>query len=506
MKKILLVVVGLVVFAFVGNSYSWQGRMEGMGNPYGLVSFTYTDITQWDLDAESGVGDTYYDASGDQQDYGAMAGTAFPVGPGRLGIFFAYEGVRRDVDGDADYSDMGSTSGDGSTTADYDLESDMDDFSLRFIYGLPINVNCLNVGGEMKFAYRDEEQKNKWDNNVGYSFLNIPTISQTGFFWVEANTFMFQIPYDSDYWDAQFKGSVAGKVCPAGIKPIDVVFSFGGGFIFAGDNEYTFEGELDPFRDAYVDGDGDISGWNLGGDLWVRVPVSDTVVLPFVVRGEYFQKNRDGDGVVSDPDFIVGIDNYDFRYEHEEESFMIEAGGGIDMELSDISRMAVGLFYTYLDRSDDLEFTLDDPTPGLWMLVYDHNTPDYKEHRITLKTGWETSLSNSFALRAGINTFYGWINKDLEYRYDDYGLAGGNFERNDGSLEGNQWGINASLGATINLKKVSFEPYINGGYRDVDLDGDSRFTSSGGGGITMDVDESREEWFIGAGLSILFGI
>ncbi len=73
-KRILFVVLlPVLVFALAGVSYSWQGRMGGMGDPFGLVAdesdylihpakiakgegirfygdyrFTYTGVTKWD--------------------------------------------------------------------------------------------------------------------------------------------------------------------------------------------------------------------------------------------------------------------------------------------------------------------------------------------------------------------------------------------------------------------------------------------------------------------------
>jgi len=352
----------------------------------------------------------------------------------------------------------------------------------------------------VKISYREEDQKNEWANNAGRSFLNHPMATIN--FWMEANTLWFQVPYDSDYWDAQFKGSVNGQICPGGIDPIDITLSFGGGFIFAGDNEYQYETEQSGIGTADADLDGDVDGWNIGGDLWVRVPVSDNLTLPFLVRAEYRKKTRDGSGEASDPDSVIGFDNYDINYDHEEESLLIEAGGGIDMKLYDKSRVAAGLFYTYLDSSNDLKVKVVEPGAAPWIGVYDDETPDYKEHRISLKMGWETSLSDSTAVRAGFNTFYGFIEKDYVYDFADNGALG--TQKDVASFDGHQWGIMASLGGTFRIQSVTLEPYINAGYRDLDLDGDER-TSGSIISISADMDESRQEWFVGGGLSILLG-
>jgi len=534
MKKGIFVGIAAIVAMMMLSvtAYSWQGRMGGMVDPYGLTpddsdflihpslitrgegfdvyshfNFTYTDITKWDLDIDDlffGTNwDESYDSSGDQFDYGALLGTAFGLGKGRMGIFFAYEGMNRDIDGDADYTSSQNQFGSTSTSADYDLESDINDFSLRFIYGFPIDVNCLNLGIEAKISYVDEKQSNEWEIGDGGSFLNHP-LATLNVFW-EANTLWFQVPYDSDYWNAGLKASANGQICLDSIGPIDVALSFGGGFIFAGDNEYKYEVNEPGGDTADVDGDGDIDGFNLGGDLWVRVPVSDDITLPYLVSVHYYEKNRDGKGTFSDPNAVFDIDGYDASYNHKEDRFTIEAGGGMDMKLSDSSRGIVGLFYTYVNSTDDFEFTLTEPGVG-WQGVYDDSTPDYNEHRITLKLGWETALSSTATIRTGLNTFYGFIDKEYRFYFTDNAA---NFEEDIAKMDGYQWGIMASVGGSFKLNSVSLEPFINAGYRDINLDGDLDISASippiPPGSTDGDIEEDRQEWFVGCGLSILFG-
>lgn len=543
-KQMVLIFLGLLsVFLIVGSSIAWQGRMAGMGDPYGLIpddsdflihpalivngegldfyshlNFKYTGISQWDMDIDfdynglvipvgpvSGNYKESFDSSGDQYDYGALLGPVFSLGAGRMGIFLAYEGMNRDIDGDADYT--GSFSAVVplySTSADYDLESDMDDFSLRIIYGLPVDVNCLNLGAEAKISYVNEKQSNKWDDNGGISFLNLP-ISTFRSHW-EANTLWFQVPYDSDYWLAEFKGSANGRICLDNMMPIDVTLSFGGGPIFAGDNEYKYEAEYSGVGSTDLDADGDTDGFTLGGDLWVRVPVSDTFALPFLVGVHYTEKNHDGKGVLNG----LAYDS-DFEYEHKEDSFVIEAGGGADIKLSDSSRGTVGLFYTYLDCSDDVLITLNSPIGPPFSAVYEDSVPDYTEHRVTLKLGWEKDLSSTATLRTGFNAFYGFIEKEYVLDLSYPGIPSPFYtERDEVSLDGHQWGITASIGGSFKVASIALEPYINAGYRDLDLDGDLDSTAFFLPPIIAlqadgDVEESREEWFVGAGLSILFG-
>jgi len=124
MKKSVFIGIAVIMVMLMLSvtAYSWQGRMGGMGDPYGLTpdesdflihpaliangkglkfysnfDYTYTGISQWDLDIEvSSAQWESFDGSGDRQDYGALLGSAFSAGPGRLGVFFAYDGSRQD--------------------------------------------------------------------------------------------------------------------------------------------------------------------------------------------------------------------------------------------------------------------------------------------------------------------------------------------------------------------------------------------------------------------------
>lgn len=544
-KYFALIFLGVLsIFIVFGSSYAWQGRMAGMGEPYGLTNddsdflihpslitrgngfdfyshfdFRYTDINKWDMDIDfdyigiviippatliSGNYEESFDSSGDQYDYEAMLGPVFDLGTGRMGIFFAYTGMNRDIDGDADYTgSFGVVISDPSTSADYDLESDIDDFSLRVIYGFPIDLNCLNLGAEAKISYINEKQSDKWENNFGRSFFNRPTTTFRSY-W-EANTLWFQVPYDSDYWLAEFKASANGRICIDDMMPIDVTLSFGGGPVFTGDNEYKYESELSGAGLADLDADGETDGFTVGGDLWVRVPISETLTLPFMVGGHYNEKVRDGKGR------LYGLAyNSNFDYEHKEDSFIIDAGGGADIKFSDSSRGTLGLFYTYLDCNDDLWITMSSEIGIPFDAVYEDSVPEYTEHRVTLKLGWETDLSSTSALRAGLNAFYGFIEKEYVLDLSHPPLPVAYSERDEISMDGNQWGITASIGGSLKLSGVTLEPYINGGYRDLDLDGELESNAYLLPPVIIlfadgDIEESREEWFVGAGLSILFG-
>ena len=309
MKRIImsLLCLSLLVFAMTGVAQAGQGRMGGMGDPYGLLSdesdflihpakiangegikfyghyrFTYTDVTNWDYDSDwltpFGVVYYHYDTSGQEYNHNALLGAATPLGPGRFGIFFTYDGMRGDYDGDEDIFGI-------SNFSEYDLSSDFDSFALRLLYGLPIGG--FHLGGEVQFGYRHEANET-WIQltDLSAGIMNYPWGGSRP--WLNLSPFMF--PYDSSYWETLLKGSLEGTV-----GPLDLEFTLRGGFVFAGDNEWAYDYQQPAGNSvAGINLDGDVNGWGIGGDLWVRYPV-DTFVLPFLVRIDYQSKTRDGD-------------------------------------------------------------------------------------------------------------------------------------------------------------------------------------------------------------------
>ncbi len=166
-----------------------------MGNPYGLVedesdflihpfgiangeglkfyggySFKYRDVLDWDYTLTTFSPTTGvlreqwpFRGSGDEIKHDALAGAAFPLGSGRMGLFFNYVGKRGDFDGkENEFNYPGST-----FFHEYDLKSDLDAFSLRLLYGLPLGnikieglpMGIFKFGGEIELAYRNEENK-----------------------------------------------------------------------------------------------------------------------------------------------------------------------------------------------------------------------------------------------------------------------------------------------------------------------------------------------------------
>ena len=278
-------------------------------------------------------------------------------------------------------------------------------------------------------------------------------------------------PYDSDYWSAILKGSIEGAFGPA-----KIAFTMRGGFIFNGDNEYEYEEYEDSVMQHRTDMRGDIEGWSVGGDFWLRYPLDKDLSIPFVLKMEYQKKTRDGE--------FLEI----WKYKNTEEDLQIEVGGGLDKELVKGTRIAAGLYYGYLSSENSISW-----------IGYDHKKyPDLTDHQIILKLSGEKEFSPMLALGMGLNFFYGWMKENYEYNLMDPPFYWKNSDRT--SLDGYHWGIVASLGGTVKFERFSLEPFINGGYQKMKLDG--------GGfsyiGVPQEMSKLREEWSIGGGLSIKF--
>jgi len=489
-KQMVVVVIGLLsVFLIFGSSFAWQGRMAGMGDPYGLVQdesdmlihpamimnssgtrlythyrFTYTDVMDWDYEWDLGTfGWTDpYEASGDEYRHEALIGTAFNVGSGRMGIFLTYDNQSGDYDGEVDSPFY------DPSELDFDLESDKSDVAFSLMFGFPID--CTAIGFEAGLAYHNEENKVSQElpgisatNPIAFSFL-LPA-------GVWGYTFPYMIPYDSEYMETFLKASVASELgCNANFG-----LTLHGGYIFFGDNEFDSE---DP---TYIDieMDGDVEGWSLGGDFWFRYKIDDSISLPFLASASYQEKVRDGDF-----DF-AGLDG---DYEHKEVTWNIEAGGGVDIALNDTSKIASGLYYQYLENNNDFSFDFLPPAYSDMDRI-----PDYDEHRVTLKLAYEKSISPAVGFRAGFNCFYGWA--DWDYK-NDYMMGS---LKEDASLGGDVWGIGLTLGGTIQMDPMTIEPFIGVAYQETDLDGDCEAM-----GIDIEGDHERDQWLVTTGLSILF--
>src|SRR6202142_2769956 len=122
MKKnnLLILVVVLAIISFASTSFAWQGRMSGMGDPFGLVSdesdllvhpakivdgngsnyyvdfkFDYVQVPKWNNTfsynpAIEGATQYPFMAKGSERDHEVSLGGTWAFGPGRLGLFLQY--------------------------------------------------------------------------------------------------------------------------------------------------------------------------------------------------------------------------------------------------------------------------------------------------------------------------------------------------------------------------------------------------------------------------------
>jgi hypothetical protein len=504
-KRILfLMILTVLICALAGVTQAGQGRMGGMGDPYGLVKddsefnihpaklaqgegvrfygyyrFTYTGV-DWGYDVgvinPAGVLtlSNSYDIPGDVYGHDAQVGAAFPLGPGRMGLFFEYAGMRSDYDGD-----LFVTPGAASPTVD--LASDFDDLALRILYGIP--VGGFNLGGEVQFSYRGEERENSRIWPAAQAAFNMPNLP-----------FCF-FPYDSSYWEALLKGSLEGMV-----GPLDLEFTLRGGFIFAGDNTWEYEIQTPPGTPLLGwNLDGGVDGWRIGGDLWVRYPV-DSVTLPFLVRVDYQEKNRDGDGAGT-----YTFTGQSVEYDNTMQDLDIEVGGGVEKELNAGTMLAGGIYYHYLQHTEDLSFYRSFTIPGVGPGRENINRtcPDCIEHLGIVRLAGEHEFSPSVALRAGLGFFCGWMRKDSEVSIFST-LTG--TEEDVFPRDGLHWGIEASLGGTVQFNGFAIEPFISGGWQRFDLSGDGSVVLNGVLNSTLAIDESRGEWYISGGCAFLFDL
>ena len=521
-KRILFfMILPVLVFALAGVSYGWQGRMGGMGDPYGLIPdesdflihpakiakgegirfygdyrFLYTGVLEWDTEVDiftpAGVLGAVFnrEGEGEEQRHELLLGSSFPLGPGRMGLFFTYQGMRGDSTGKQPewYPPAIPTFYDR-----YELISDLDNFAFRLLYGLP--VGGFKLGGEVQIAHREEENKALYDEDFGGGSRVLWTNYFSAGIGDYHNTYFFMLPYDSAYWEALFKGSLEGKV-----GPLDLEFTLRAGFLFGGDNTYAYENSLNGTTQEAFDAKGDVTGWRIGGDLWLRYPLAQDLSLPFLVRVDYQEKTRDGDGPGQ-----LGLAGVNYSYESQEQSLGITAGGGLDKELAKGARIAGGIYYSYLQGNNAIQITENHSVPLVYWNNYDYDFPASSEHQVMLRLAGEVALSPVVTMRMGLTPFFGWVRQDFKFSQLTSALTG---YTDDVSTDGYHWGIGASLGGTIKIPPITLEPFINAGYQQLNLEGDGDRVSTPSG-VLLDLYEmskDRNEWSIGGGLSVLFDL
>ncbi len=546
----------LLLVLLWGTAFAWEGRMGGMGDPYGLVSdesdflilpskiangskgveyfgtarFLYHDVTDWNwsgklagpisilgssLDGLSASGK--WNSSGDLFDYSTTIGAAFPAGAGRMALFFNYTGQRGSFDGDQKL--YGAVDDDSiSARSSYSMDNSLDNFNLRMIYGQPIGCD-LQLGGEIQIAYTQDQ--NKYFNSLRNLLVNGSPLDDVDISLNQKNDlvgelFPFMKPYDSNYWEILLKTGIEGKFGPAWIG-MDVR----GGPIFGGDNEWNSRGSLSVSSpDIAVDAGnafnlkGDVSGWKLGGDLWVRYPYSDRVSLPFTLRVDYREKTRDGSGigtaslgiVTAGPTFSA-LAHPAWGYDNTEKSLDLEAGGGVDVQISKDCKIAAGLYYNYVQTKSQLNLALD---TGLDLLgedviigMNDDEFPQIKENLVKFKIAAERNM-NTWQLRGGFTAFGGPVTEDYRTTLGTPLLGGLNVVNNHASIDGTTWGILGSIGATTRIQGITVEPFIQAGYQEYSVDGPAKTDVLGLIDVPWALTKDKNEALIGAGFSILF--
>jgi hypothetical protein len=496
MKKgyLFLGILGFFVLSMAAPAYSWQGRMAGMADPFGLISdesdflihpskicqgkgitfygdyrFTYTDVRDWnnhmDLFSTAGAFLTgfHFNSSGEEYKHNALLGAAFPLGPGRLGAFFSFESNRGDYDGyDGPYT--------------YSMGNKLDDLSFSLIYGLPINK--LDFGIQLGVDYRNEQKKWLIDNNTQNDVW--PTD-------YPYNLHFFMNPYDSNYWEMFWKVSMGTR-----FNAVSFDWTVRGSYIIDSDNKYEYTFGI---ISENVDMKGDVEGYRIGSDIWLRYDLGDGLTLPFLLSADYAKKVRDGDGIG------VGFSDTGDRYtyKHSEWNLEVKVGGGVEKKMNANGLIGVGLYYHYLEGREHQWFNNRDWVGGPYF--YDYiNFPLHKEHRLEMKVAGELEISPTVTLRMGLSSFYGWVGTHNFKQTSS--LAALNVD--EFSLDGYVWGINASLGSTVKISRFSLEPFINGGYRSLKLSGDGDTNSAGTLANLWNMELKRNEWLIGGGFSIKF--
>jgi hypothetical protein len=476
-KRILFVVFLLVlVFALSGVAFAWEGRMGGMEDPYGLVQdesdylihpakiangqgvtfygdyrFTYTGVPKWD-----GLGTAIgqEDISGQEIGNNALVGVAFPMGPGRMGIFFTYDGMR------GKYSQDDTNGGDK-------LNNDLDNFAVKVMYGLPVGGG-FKLGAEAELAYRNEQQEIPSNGNGPILF--------------------YQYPNDSHYLEALFKGSLEKK-----IGPLDVEFTLRGGIDLPGTNSTDWNAS--PGTGASIKASGEVHGWQVGSDLWLRYALAQDLTLPFLVRADYLQRPRSGFGP------FIGGPYSAVDFQGEVRDLAITIGGGVDKEISKATRIAAGIYYNFLQEKEDFTFSFIGPVSLSEAFTY----PDSMEHQLLLRLVAEHALSSTVTLRAGLNLFYGWVIPESTGTLSE--STGTFLAYHEDPGHGYDWGIMVSLGGTVVIKPLTFEPFVGGGYRQFHVGMSGTFLDGPPLVTAPSADTtSRNEWLVTSGLSILFDL
>jgi hypothetical protein len=317
----------------------------------------------------------------------------------------------------------------------------------------------------------------------------------TGFVALNDWWMPFFFPNDSSYLEALFKGSLEKK-----IGPLDVELTLRGGIDLPGTNssEWDYLAESPPGTPVSAfKANGEVHGWQAGGDLWLRYALSQDITLPFLVRADYLQRTRNGFGTGFSVPFTT-----DFGFRGEIRDLAITVGGGLDKEISKATRIAAGIYYNFLQGK---EFFTPLASNVAEAAMIDLTYPDSMEHQLLLRIVGEHVLSSAVTVRAGLNLFYGWVIPEL--RVNDLDTVFGVEMLQEGPGHGYDWGIMASFGGTIKVKPLTFEPFVGGGYRQLHLGMSGTAAVSPPPTFFPSADTiSRNEWLVTTGLSILYDL
>jgi len=266
--------------------FGTEGRMAGMENPWGLIEDESDFLSHpAAITREKGVryyghfGSVYnevlrdrvddngYDGHGpDDMETNASLGAAFPVGPGRMGVFVDYRGnpFSRGT------RDWHPVEDDWSGS----LKSRHEAATMRFLYARPL-TDRVTLGAEFDLAYRHEK--------TDYHYLNFHD-SDPEKYWYRDIT-------DIRYWEPTLKGSVEAMIGSSRLTT-----SVWGGLILAGDHDVDGKNKFTNGLSWLFDRSGDITGYRTGFASWLRVPLNTTLTLPLLMRFEYKKTTYDARG------------------------------------------------------------------------------------------------------------------------------------------------------------------------------------------------------------------
>jgi hypothetical protein len=499
-----MLIFHLAIILNAGLSYAWMGRMTGMGDPYGLVNdesdflihpalilngegknyygdyrYKYGDVKDWDFDLNdydlNGNLDDYYhiDTSGHEDLHEILVGGTLPLNQGRLGVFLSYSHC------------MGAYDGDGESSTDglnwnYDFDSDLDDFSLRLLYGRPLLG--MKTGSELAVSYNKEENVT-WANTVDKA------LGTRNYMWTWSMPMRSLLPimpsYESESWDVLLKLGAHKNYGAA-----ELSMTLKASYVIFSENSYKYRHESPVGENDYnVDLDGDIDGYSVASDIWFRVPLGNDWELPFLLAIDYSKKARDGQGLGTG----TNDSGQSYGYEHEDQYFELKCGGGIEKKLGNNTIVGAGVYYSYLQAEDDIWFTRNDNSRN----THDE-FPFRKVHQLELKLIGEKAFSSVTTLRAGLDIFYGCISEDFTRYRSTTGLS----YTDNVSIDGEQWGIGVNAGGSVEFNRFIIEPFVFGGYQELDLDGSG--SRRGDQTNNWEMKKERREWFIGGGSSVKF--